>query len=300
MTYQPSHRRPRWHDRPRAWLTAALGRLRGHEVWDETDDHGNHIGGDLPDVEYDREPPPGSRVVPTVPGTNDDYVGLQGTITRNAEARVYAKLAPCSDQGCMCRCFRWTGSHDKDGYGRIRVNGRQTGVHRVVSEAEVGPIPDGLVIDHVVSRGCVHRDCVRIDHLEPVTVRVNSLRGNTLNAMNAAKTACYKGHPFDSANTYWRSDGKRHCRSCKRNWQRERAAARQAEPPDVPRRGAPARRGAMPEAGNVSDPAPGYLSAFASPFGAPGRIPSTPAPAAWPVVWWRPRVPGYVTLLAGT
>lgn len=140
--------------------------------------------------------------------------------------RLYAKLAPCQEPGCTCDCLRWTGWHDRGGYGRIRVGGgRKTRVHRAAWQIEVGPIPPGLVVDHVVSRGCKHRDCVRIDHLEPVTVAVNALRGNTLNAMNAAKTACHRGHPFDLANTYLTPDGKRQCRTCKRDQKRQALAA---------------------------------------------------------------------------
>jgi hypothetical protein len=147
--------------------------------------------------------------------------------------RLYAKLAPCPEPGCACDCLRWTGEHDRDGYGRIAVDGHKTGVHRVAWQIEIGPIPEGLVIDHVVKRGCVHRDCARTDHLEPVTVAVNSLRGNTLNAMNAAKEVCDNGHEFDAANTYLRPDGRRCCRTCKRERKRVERAARYEDPGDT-------------------------------------------------------------------
>jgi len=59
--------------------------------------------------------------------------------------------------------------------------------------------------------------CCRPDHLEPVTVRVNTLRGRSFSAINAAKSECIHGHPFDLLSTYWRPDGHRDCRICLRD-----------------------------------------------------------------------------------
>lgn len=66
-----------------------------------------------------------------------------------------------------------------------------------------GPIP------------CRNRACVRPSHLEPVTGKVNSLRGLGAGALNARKTHCVNGHPFDSGNTIMRPK-RRLCRECKR------------------------------------------------------------------------------------
>jgi len=82
----------------------------------------------------------------------------------------------------------------------------------VAYELECGPIPDGLVLDHL----CRVRACVRPGHLEAVTQRVNLLRGRTIQAANAAKTHCLRGHRFDSENTYVTSLGQRRCITCKR------------------------------------------------------------------------------------
>lgn len=82
-----------------------------------------------------------------------------------------------------------------------------------------GPIGAGMVIDHL----CRNRACVNPGHLEVVTVRVNTLRGHTIQATNANKTHCKRGHPFDEANTRWikhtRKSGvflERRCRTCAR------------------------------------------------------------------------------------
>lgn len=126
-------------------------------------------------------------------------------------------------------CWLWTGELTRDGYGRFTTGNQRVPAHRWSYERFVGPIPDGLQLDHVKARGCSHRRCVRPDHLEPVTCRENLLRGDTVNAANAAKTECVNGHPFDTTNTYVApSTGERGCRTCRaeaRRRHRERSAA---------------------------------------------------------------------------
>lgn len=115
-------------------------------------------------------------------------------------------------------CWVWGGSHSPSGYGYISsITGldgvtRNVRAHRFVYELLVGPIPEGLTIDHL----CRVRDCVNPAHLEPVTSRENTLRGNTLPAANAAKTHCPQGHGYTTENTYVTSMGRRMCRSCRR------------------------------------------------------------------------------------
>jgi hypothetical protein len=88
--------------------------------------------------------------------------------------------------------------------------------HRWSYEYHVGPIPDGLQLDHL----CRVRRCVNPWHLEPVTNRVNSQRGKA-GAVNAArqeaKEFCPYGHPYSPENTYQRPDRNgRDCRRCMR------------------------------------------------------------------------------------
>lgn len=115
-------------------------------------------------------------------------------------------------------CWQWTGAgvRTKNGYGRIMVNGRLIGAHQYSYELLVGPIPKGLTIDHL----CRNRGCVNPEHLEPVTHRINILRGDSISAKHAKKTHCIHGHPFDSVNTYYRLTGGRTCKTCRT--QRER------------------------------------------------------------------------------
>ena len=71
-------------------------------------------------------------------------------------------------------CWYWRGELDRHGYGVLEVCGKGKRVHRLSYEAFVGPIPAGLVIDHL----CRVRDCINPDHLEPVTSQENTRRGN--------------------------------------------------------------------------------------------------------------------------
>jgi HNH endonuclease len=129
--------------------------------------------------------------------------------------RLYARLVPDPETGCLL----WTGSCTPQGYGRIRVGDRETFVHRVAWELENGPIPDGLEIDHVKARGCRHRNCANIAHLEAVTHAENCRRGD-VGKHRRRRTHCKRGHLLDEASTYTLPDGRRSCRICKLAYQR--------------------------------------------------------------------------------
>lgn len=73
-------------------------------------------------------------------------------------------------------CWLWQGEMNRNGYGRVWVNGKRLMSHRVTYELLVGPIADGLVLDHL----CKNRACCNPEHLEPVTIRENTLRGNAV------------------------------------------------------------------------------------------------------------------------
>ncbi len=107
-------------------------------------------------------------------------------------------------------CWNWDVC-DNLGYGRA-TDGKHRSVkaHRLMYERLVGPIPEGLVIDHL----CRNRTCVNPDHLEPVTQSENVRRGNGFSAVNARKTHCKRGHPLDGDNLYRNPAGARVCRTC--------------------------------------------------------------------------------------
>lgn len=123
----------------------------------------------------------------------------------DASSRFFAKVNKTSG------CWLWTASKRR-GYGAFYFEGRHWAAHRWAYEHLVGPIPAGLQLDHL----CRVPACVNPNHLEPVTGRVNLLRGDTFQAANARKTRCVNGHPFSPENTYIIKDGKRACRTCRR------------------------------------------------------------------------------------
>lgn len=118
-------------------------------------------------------------------------------------------------------CWMWTGMTSEGGYGSVRDDRkRQLAAHRVIYQALVGPVDPALHLDHL----CRNKKCVNPDHLEPVTRRVNILRGYSPQAMNARQTHCRKaGHPLSGENVSVDRRGYRSCRTCLR--ERGRVAA---------------------------------------------------------------------------
>lgn len=87
--------------------------------------------------------------------------------------RLKARLVLDPETGCLL----WTGARHHAGYGLIMDGPWTRRVHIVAWELENGPVPDGLVLDHVYDRGCRHRHCANVAHLEPVTRMENMRRG---------------------------------------------------------------------------------------------------------------------------
>jgi len=120
-------------------------------------------------------------------------------------------------------CWLWTGGFTRRGYGQIRVNGRNTYVHRVTWSLAGRSLPEGMEIDHL----CRVHNCVNPDHLEPVTHRENVLRGTGLSANHARKTRCIHGHPLDGLRIGLRA-GARYCITCNREKARQQRIAQRA------------------------------------------------------------------------
>lgn len=88
-------------------------------------------------------------------------------------------------------CWEWQGpAFHNDGYGHMSIGDRARLVHRVAYERWVGRIPEGLQIDHL----CRNPRCSRPDHLDPVTSRINTLRGEGITAANVRRARCPRGH----------------------------------------------------------------------------------------------------------
>lgn len=125
-------------------------------------------------------------------------------------------------------CWLWYGWLKGNGYASKSSKGKHVYVHRLMYETLIGPIPNGLVIDHL----CRNRSCVNPSHMEPVTHRENVLRGDSEAAKRAKQTHCKRGHAFNDENTYRikNGNGRRVCKTChsafeiKRSWSRKGVA----------------------------------------------------------------------------
>ncbi|WP_223375195.1 HNH endonuclease signature motif containing protein [Gordonia bronchialis] len=120
-------------------------------------------------------------------------------------------------------CWLWQGAVDPRGYGKYDTKR----AHRLVYEERVGPIPDGMVLDHI----CRNRLCVNPNHLDPVRQGENVNRGLASYAM---RDRCKKGlHDITQPEAWFiNPHGKRTCRAClKAAWDRgnaKKAAKRKA------------------------------------------------------------------------
>jgi len=110
-------------------------------------------------------------------------------------------------------CWEWIGALQTNGYGSFGVGaGKSMLAHRWSYEHHVGPIPDGLTIDHL----CRNRRCVNPKHIEPVTIAENTRRGESPFAKNARATHCKRGHELTADNLRTRKDGRRQCKACQK------------------------------------------------------------------------------------
>jgi hypothetical protein len=132
-------------------------------------------------------------------------------------------------------CWVWQGTLSHNGYARYKLPCRwgapssrkakpvHTQVHRLAYMVMVGPIPSGLVTDHL----CRTRACVNPAHLEPVTTLENLRRGvrgvraagrsdtpRASGKLCAPDTHCAHGHEYTPANTRLEERGRRRCRAC--------------------------------------------------------------------------------------
>lgn len=123
-------------------------------------------------------------------------------------------------------CHLWIAATNKAGYGIFGENKTSVLAHRWAYKHWIGPIPQGLHLDHFV---CSTPNCVNPLHVRPVTPRENSLRSDTsLAAQGASATHCPFGHPYDETNTGYIKQG-RYCRECHNRRNRERRKRLRAE-----------------------------------------------------------------------
>lgn len=126
-----------------------------HDPWPEMDELVKLLDRVAPGWEAPPEPPPAR--LPT-------------------NLRCKLRVANVAAPGLGSPCWEWIGRLNRNGYGRIRHRGREPVAHRAVYEELVGPIKAKLVLDH----RCRMRACCNPAHLEPVTARTNTRRGEAV------------------------------------------------------------------------------------------------------------------------
>jgi hypothetical protein len=93
---------------------------------------------------------------------------------------IFKRVQPEPNTGC----WLWTGRIDRKGYARLErgswPNKKAHRVTRFLWSHFYGPIPDGLVLDHLCRTLC----CINPDHLEPVTIRENVRRAYAFRRAN--------------------------------------------------------------------------------------------------------------------
>ncbi|MGW3711430.1 HNH endonuclease signature motif containing protein [Streptomyces albogriseolus] len=160
---------------------------------------------------------------------------LPKDISRPLLDRLLSKTTP-GFGGCVV----WTGGVNKKNYGITSVMAaprkqRRLYAHRAAYELFIGPIPEGMQVDHLCHNRdaecpggdtCRHRRCINPHHLEAVSPQENQRRSpRTFPSLQGARSTCVNGHPFDEVNTYIRPDtGGRQCKQCRH----DRAVARKS------------------------------------------------------------------------
>ncbi|AVZ72963.1 HNH endonuclease [Streptomyces lunaelactis] len=147
-------------------------------------------------------------------------IPITAPITEADTRRFWVKVALPNENGCLL----WTAGKTSRGYGAFDHCGRKVVAHRFAYAALVGPVPEGLELDHL----CRDRACVTPDHLEPVT-HVENVRRGDAGTNQAVKTHCPQGHEYDDANTYAAPGNRRRCRGCHREHMRARRATQRTQ-----------------------------------------------------------------------
>lgn len=144
-----------------------------------------------------------------------DY-GKEGLVPHSTQllpARISSRIRIDQDSDCWI----WTGYlHSQTGYPYSSLDGKGQLAYRVTYQLLVGPIPDGLELDHL----CNTPECVNPDHLEPVTHAENMRR------IRDRQMSCRKaGHDWTNPkNVRTRANGARYCAECERIYLRKRYA----------------------------------------------------------------------------
>jgi hypothetical protein len=163
-----------------------------------------------------------------------DSVDLpQSLLADPADREIFSRfITMVSPTQTSTGCQEWTGYCEQNGYGLIKIDGRQRKATRwILGIARGRPLGrDECALHH-----CDNPPCVNLDHLyvgdQLQNIRDMNDRGRArqpYTELLAARTHCPQGHPYDEVNTYIPPQGGRHCRACRRRrcreWRQRKAA----------------------------------------------------------------------------
>ena len=129
-------------------------------------------------------------------------------VKRDAGLRFWEKVVVNG----LDECWLWT-AYSNQGYGQFSVTQKPKPAHVFSYWLQYGDFPTGWEVDHL----CRNRICVNPKHLEAVPKLVN------LKRQGAAKVHCPQGHLYVGENLYLRPNGRRLCRTCRREGMRKAA-----------------------------------------------------------------------------
>lgn len=138
---------------------------------------------------------------------SDSFVSLQ-----KEQDRFWAKVnknGPVSKLGTVC--YLWEASQNGTGYPVFYFHKKLGYAHRYSWQlSNCSYIPKNLEVDHL----CKNTLCVRPDHLEIVSHKINNFRQEkSIFVDNSLKTSCPNGHKYDKLNTRIYNNS-RYCRIC--------------------------------------------------------------------------------------
>lgn len=121
-------------------------------------------------------------------------MGKRGKTITPLEDRFWPKV----DKSDLKGCWVWLGAKRSTGYGVINLGGRGVGLaqaHRVAWNLLVGPIPEGMMLDHL----CHNPVCVNPDHMRVCSNTENSRNSN----LGVNNTSGFKGASWNKRMKYW-------------------------------------------------------------------------------------------------